>query len=55
MNKPTRYEKIQKMNLEELGHYLCEQHDECDRCPVTDLCRKGQNGFITWLKEEDHE
>ena len=42
---------IKSLPAEELGHELCRLCD-CGRCPVQKKCRRGKNGFITWLKEK---
>lgn len=58
----TNLEHLQSMSAEELGRYFCETMEIigdntenglcCDICPVEHLCRKGKNGFITWLEGE---
>lgn len=37
-------------NVCENNHY--DHADHCDLCPVTDLCDKGKNGFIEFLKNK---
>lgn len=61
----TNRDKINLMNNEELGHFFCTSMEIigdktkdgmcCTICPVEQLCRKGQNGFITWLNSEAKE
>lgn len=36
-------------NVCENNHY--DRH-HCDLCPMTDLCSKGKNGFIEFLKNK---
>lgn len=58
----TNHEKLKSMTTEELGHFLCTYMEVigentkddlcCSICPVEHLCRKGKNGFITWLENE---
>ena len=50
----TNYEWLKSMSVEELGHELC-RISECERCPVSDKCELGKNGYITWLKEENKD
>lgn len=47
----TNYEWVKSMPVEELGHELCRLSD-CGRCPVSEICERGKNGYITWLKEK---
>ena len=59
----TNYDKIKTMPIEELGRYFCDAVEiigsntkdgfTCDICPVEHLCKKGKNGFITWLESEE--
>ena len=58
----TNYDKLKAMSIEELGRFLCSSMEIigdntssglcCDICPVEELCKKGKNGFITWLENE---
>ena len=58
----TNKEKLAQMSTEELSDWLCDGVMEvigykadmstCDICPVRVLCKKGSNGFRTWLEKE---
>lgn len=58
----TNYDRLHNMSLEELGKELCVSIEIigdntteglcCNICPVEHLCKKGKNGFITWLEQE---
>lgn len=47
-----RYELLKSMTIEEMGHYLCYWHDDCNVCPVKRFCHEGHNGFIDYLGQE---
>lgn len=61
----TNRDRITTMSNDELGRYFCESMEiigerteegfSCSICPVEHLCKKGQNGFITWLNKETEE
>ena len=61
----TNHDKLKEMSTEELGRYFCSTMDIigdntenglcCHICPVEHLCKKGKNGFITWLESESRE
>ena len=46
----------EESNLKSLGYYLCDLYDgknaDCDKCPVTELCSPGNNGYVEWLRTE---
>lgn len=52
----TNHEKLKEMTLEEAAAFLCdlidEKYDDCEKCPVTELCSLGKNGFKVWLERE---
>ncbi len=59
-------EKLNSMSDKELSHevlcYIVElvagalDHDNaCKYCPVTKICRKGKNGFISWLEQDTED
>lgn len=66
----TNKEKLAQMDTDKLADWLCdvvmpmvamkaEKHSdeylvECDVCPVRVLCKKGSNGFRTYLEREAH-
>lgn len=66
----TNKEKLAQMDTDKLADWLCdvvmpmvamkaEKHAdkslvECDVCPVKVLCKKGSNGFRTYLEREAH-
>lgn len=55
-------EKLNAMTNKELAEQLCYlvelvatalDHDfACSYCPVNELCRRGENGFIKYLETE---
>ena len=56
----TNYEHIKELDIEQLGHFLCNSMDElvegycCEHCPVRDHCHADElqgNGWLNWLKE----
>lgn len=57
-----RYLYLKNVNTEKMAKVLCEIvqnvdmegtiEDLCERCPATQYCYGGHNGFIDWLKEE---
>lgn len=59
----TNHDKLKTMSTEELAHFLCTSMEIigdntkegfcCSICPVEHLCKKGKNGFITWLENEE--
>lgn len=62
----TNRDKLIAMSDEELSDFLCAQMENiqgktkeddwcCDICPVSRLCKKKRNGFLTWLKGEAEE
>ena len=52
----NRYEQLSKMGVNEAGSYLCElmtdRLDDCDKCPVSSLCKVGYNGWQAFLSGE---
>lgn len=58
----TNKEKLAQMDTKELADWLCDTVMEmigykvdvtcCEACPVRVLCKKGSNGFRTWLEKE---
>ena len=56
----TNYDRLKSMSKEELGEFFCTAMEVigdnttsglcCDICPVEQLCKKGKNGFITYLE-----
>lgn len=60
----TNRERLSKMTDEELAEIFCDtlemaagkkNLDVCDICPFNKLCKKGNNGFLRWLKAEAEE
>lgn len=51
----TNFEKLKNMDLRETANLLCEVFEkcECDKCPVSNLCELGKNGFVKFLESED--
>ena len=56
-------DKLNSMTDEELSEFLCGTMESiqkktrendwcCDICPASKYCKKGKNGFITWLKRK---
>lgn len=41
---------------ESLGRCLCDLVDvnvgDCEKCPVSEQCSPGNNGYIKWLEKE---
>jgi hypothetical protein len=59
----TNRDRFNSMSNDELGHFFCQAMEIigdntenglcCSICPVEHLCKKGKNGFITWLENEE--
>ncbi len=55
-------DKLNAMTDEELAAFFCEAMEKiadktkdeccCDICPVSNICKKGHNGFLAWLRKE---
>jgi radical SAM protein with 4Fe4S-binding SPASM domain len=54
-------DRINQMDDTQLAAELCHRMDAfagsidkhtCDICPVSNLCKTGCNGFLTWLRQE---
>ena len=53
MKELTVYEKIKACGEKsELARVLCDEMDDCNRCPVSGHCREGLNGFNEWLESK---
>ena len=62
----TNWEYLQGCDCEQAAHFLCDMveeefyktHDDteyhCDYCPMTSRCHQGGNGWLIWLKGEQH-
>lgn len=57
----NRYEYMKNINIEQLGHFLCDSMDDlteghpCEHCPVNNICCAAEfmgNGWLNWLKGE---
>lgn len=52
----TRLEELIKLveakDEKGIARWLCDCFGDCDGCPATDFCRRGNNGMEKWLKEE---
>ena len=54
----TNYEHIKELDIEQLGHFLCDSMDDlgsdypCDHCPMNYKCVDGVNGWFAWMSEE---
>lgn len=60
----TNRERLNAMTDEELSDAFCDAMesvcteadiDMCYICPFTKVCKKGNNGFLHWLKAEAKE
>lgn len=47
----TNFEKLLAMNKRELSVVLCNL-TECGKCPMSDRCYLGHNGFIDWMEAD---
>jgi len=54
----NKYEYMKNINIEQMGHFLCDAMEDseddfpCERCPMNGKCTEGINGWVEWLKEE---
>lgn len=49
----TVFEKIRGCEKPaELARALCDEMDDCNKCPVSGWCRLGRNGFNEWLEQK---
>ena len=57
-------DKLNSMTNEELSELFCKTMEEiaektedgdwcCDLCPVTNICKAKNNGFLAWLEKEE--
>lgn len=49
----------EQSTIDSLGHCLCDLYDgkiaDCEKCPVSEKCSYGKNGYVQWLKEPHTE
>ncbi len=58
-------DRLNAMSDEELATFLCDVIEKiaantpdkfvCDICPASELCRKGHNGILAWLNQNEKE
>lgn len=46
----NKFELIKQMDTDQVAHFICYQHQECDFCPVRRLCSNGVNGWGVFLR-----
>lgn len=54
----TNFEKIKKMDIQEVANLLCETHMDCSTCRFHHDCEETPEtaeGIINWLSKESDE
>lgn len=53
----TNFEKLKRMNVEDVAEILCDITPDCINCPFTKSCLQndGEYGWIDWFIEEATE
>ena len=47
----TNIDVLRKMSAHQLGKWICNEIDNCEKCGFAGRCRKGHNGLEDWLED----